>query len=198
MMAWWIEANAWLQLGLQGSAAPWVIALSLVLTTFLLEDVAIVAGAALAANGSIAWPEAFGAVAGGIALGDLGLYGVGMASRRVPWLHHRFIAGRPPLLKENLELRLWSAVLLARVIPGLRLVTYTLCGFARVRPWGFSLAVLIAVSVWTAGLFFLSASLGSVIAGHLQVSAPVAVALPIIAIALAFPACRWLRQRFFH
>jgi membrane protein DedA with SNARE-associated domain len=89
-----------------------------------------------------------------------------------------------------------SAVLLARVIPGLRLVTYTVCGFAKVHFLSFSLAVFAAVAAWTAGLFWLSASLGGVIAEHFQVSAPVAVAIPIVAFAFAFPLFRNIRARY--
>ena len=164
--------------------------------TLLLEDVAIAAGAALATQGAIDWSWAFAAVAGGIALGDLGLYAMGAASRSVPWLHRRYIAGKPMSIKGALESRLLSAVLLARVIPGLRLVTYTVCGFAKVRPLHFAVAVLAAVALWTAGLFWLSASLGSVIAEKLQVSAPVAVALPIVVLAFAFPAFRLVRTKY--
>jgi membrane protein DedA with SNARE-associated domain len=181
---------------LQGGAATWLIALSLAAMTLLLEDVAIAAGAALATQGVIDWPLAFTAVAGGIALGDLGLYALGNASRSVPWLHRRYIAGKPLAVKGALESRLMSAVLLARVIPGLRLVTYTVCGFAKVHPLNFSVAVFAAVTTWTAGLFWLSASLGSVIAEHFHVSAPVAVALPIVVFALAFPVFRSVRARY--
>ena len=41
------------------SADPWVILPALVLITFLLEDVAIAAGVALALDGTIGWPAAF-------------------------------------------------------------------------------------------------------------------------------------------
>ena len=73
-----------LQAALQAGASPWLIALSLAAMTLLLEDVAIAAGAALATQGAIDWSWAFAAVAGGIALGDLGLYAMGAASRSVP------------------------------------------------------------------------------------------------------------------
>ncbi|MFY8044222.1 MAG: DedA family protein [Rhodoferax sp.] len=196
MMELMANIGASFQAALQGGAAPWLIVLSLAAMTLLLEDVAIAAGAALATQGSIDWPLAFAAVAGGIALGDLALYALGNASRSVPWLHRRYIAGKPMAIKGTLESRLLSAVLLARVIPGLRLVTYTVCGFARVHLLSFSLAVIAAVAAWTAGLFWLSASLGSVIAAHFHVSAPVAVALPIVAFALAFPVFRSVRARY--
>jgi membrane protein DedA with SNARE-associated domain len=184
-----------IQSGLSGVGAVWLILLSLAVATFVLEDAAIAAGAALAAHGTILWIDAFCAVAGGIALGDLGLYGLGLAARSVPWLHRRYISDQPNMLKESLEPRLWSAVLLARVIPGLRLVTYTVCGFARVRLLSFCLAVVMAVALWTAGLFWFTASLGAVIAEQFHVSVPIAVALPIIAIAIFLPAIRWMRLR---
>ncbi len=45
------------------STEPWLLLPSLVLITFLLEDVAIAAGVALALNGTIGWEAAFAAVA---------------------------------------------------------------------------------------------------------------------------------------
>jgi membrane protein DedA with SNARE-associated domain len=196
--AGWITA-AWDPLGaaLQSGTAPWQILLLLAASTLLLEDLAIAAGAALAAVGSISWEAAFIAVAGGIALGDLGLYALGRAAGKVPWLYRRYIAGRAPELRGRLESRLWQAVLLARVVPGLRLVTYTVCGFARVGLTKFSAAVLVAVAAWTGGLMWLGDAAGAHIAQKLGVSAPLAVALPVVAIALVFPLFRWFRQRFF-
>jgi membrane protein DedA with SNARE-associated domain len=184
------------QAALQGASAPWLIAALLATMTFLLEDVAIAAGAALATQGSIDWSLAFAAVAGGIALGDLALYGLGLASRSVPWLQRRHITGKPMAIKGAIESRLMSTVLLARVIPGLRFVTYTVCGFAKVPPVKFTLAVVAAVAFWTAGLFWLSASIGGVIAEQLNVSPPVAVALPVVAFALALPLFNTVRNRY--
>jgi membrane protein DedA with SNARE-associated domain len=128
MNDFWGQTYALAQAALQGMAAPWLIVLVLVLTTFLLEDVAIAAGAALATQGMLSWELAFAAVAGGIALGDVGLYACGLGARRVHWLRRKYIADRAPWLQDKLQGRLPSAVLLARVVPGLRLVTYTLCG----------------------------------------------------------------------
>ncbi|MCW5636277.1 MAG: hypothetical protein KIT17_23275, partial [Rubrivivax sp.] len=64
---------------LDGMAEPAVVALVLALTTLLVEDLAIAAGAALAARGDLSWALAFVAVAGGIAAGDVGLYALGVA-----------------------------------------------------------------------------------------------------------------------
>ena len=74
MLNLWLGPQAWFQAALAGMAAPLVIALALALTTLLLEDLAIAAGAALAAQGLISWELSIAAVAGGIAIGDLALY----------------------------------------------------------------------------------------------------------------------------
>ena len=193
----WSAASAWLQAALAGMAAPAVIALALALTTLLLEDLAIAAGVALAAQGALSWELSFVAVAGGIALGDLGLYGLGLAARRVERLRRRFIGDRAERIRQQLAQRLSAAVLLARVIPGLRLLTYTGCGFLRVPLLPFTAWVLLATGLWTLGLFALSAALGHALAERLGVPAPVAVALPILLLAAAVPLGRiaWRRTR---
>jgi membrane protein DedA with SNARE-associated domain len=177
-------------------ATPWVIGLALVLTSFLLEDVAIAAGASLAATGLLSWGVAFGWVFLGIAIGDIGLYATGLGARRIPWLRQKYIAPqRDSSIKHRLEQNLPTAVLLARVIPGLRLVTYVLCGFLRLPFLAFCLWVALAVALWTAALLGLGAVAGAPLAQALHVPQPVAVALPILAIALALPIVKRLLQR---
>lgn len=186
----------WLEAALSGMAAPWVIGLALILTSFLLEDVSIAAAAALATHGSLSWEAAFAWVFAGIALGDIGLYGLGLGARRLPWLRRKYIEPQRHLdLKTRLERHLPSAVLLARVIPGLRLMTYTLCGFARVPLLAFCLWVSFAVAMWTIGLFVLGAIAGRALAQTLHLPQPVAVALPIVVVALCVPLVNHLRQR---
>ena len=177
-------------------AAPWVIGLALVLTSFLLEDVAIAASASLAATGLLSWNGAFGWVFLGIAIGDLGLYATGLGARRIPWLHRKYIVPQGDSgIKLRLEQNLLTAVLLARVIPGLRLVTYVLCGFLRLPFVAFCLWVLLAVALWTAALLGLGAVAGAALAQALHVPQSVAVALPILALALAVPLAKRLFQR---
>jgi membrane protein DedA with SNARE-associated domain len=183
---------------LAGMAEPWAICAALALTTLLLEDLAIAAGVAVAAQGLLAWPLSFAAVAGGIAAGDLGLYALGLGARRWTWLHGRFAPARRELARGALTDRLASAVLLARVIPGLRLVTYTACGYLRVSLPVFSAWVVLAVLLWTAGLYATSALIGQTLMHAWGLSAPLAVALPIVLFAAAVPlwrACRSRRQR---
>ncbi len=170
---------------LSGMAAPGWIALALALTTLLLEDLAIAAGVALAAQGAISWELSFAAVAGGIAAGDVGLYALGVAATRVPWLRRRAVSERVDWAREKLAVGLAPAVLLARVIPGLRLVTYTAAGFLGVPLLAFCLWVLLAVMLWTAGLYALSAAFGQALAAQWGVPLPLAVALPIVMLAAA-------------
>ena len=73
-------------------------------------------------QGVISWGLSLAAVGGGIALVDVGLYGLGLAATRVPWLQRRYLRGRSDWVRDRLNAGLPMAVLLARVIPGLRLV----------------------------------------------------------------------------
>ena len=167
---------------------------ALVLTTFLLEDVAIAAGIALAVQGSISWSLSLAAVAGGIALGDIGLYGLGVAATRIPWLRRRYVGEKADWARAQLERRLSSAVLLARVIPGLRLVTYTVAGFVRVPFVPFCGWVLFAVLLWTGGLYLFSVAIGHALAEALGIPLALAAALPILLLALAIPVWRAVQK----
>ena len=187
---------AWFQAALAGMAAPAVIALVLALTTLLLEDLAIAAGVALATQGVISWELSLAAVGGGIALGDLGLYAMGLGATRVPWLRKRYVGDKSTWAREQIVRRLPSAVLLARVVPGLRLATYTACGFVRVPIVPFTAWVILAVTLWTVGLYGLSAAIGQALARHLGLPPPLAVAIPILVLAAAVPLARHLRTRF--
>ena len=190
----WHALTLWLEAVLAGMAQPWLIATVLVLTTLLLEDLAIAAGVALATQGAISWPLSFAAVAGGIAAGDLGLYAMGVAATRVPWLRRRYIGDKSSWARDQLVRRLPSTVLVARVVPGLRLLTYTVSGFVRVPLLPFSAWVALAVLLWTAGLYALSVLVGRAVAEHLGVPPAVAVALPILLLAAAVPLLRSFRR----
>lgn len=185
---------AWFEATLAGMATPAVIALALALTTLLLEDLAIAAGVALATQGTISWELSLAAVGGGIALGDLALYAMGLGATRVPWLRRRFVGDKSTWAREQLVRRLPSAVLLARVVPGLRLATYTACGFVRVPLLPFTAWVLVAVALWTLGLYGLSAAIGQTLAQHLGLPPALAVAIPVLVLAVAVPLVRHVRH----
>jgi membrane protein DedA with SNARE-associated domain len=189
--AWPVSMNgfdaAW-----AAAAGPWGLALALALTTLLLEDLAIAAGVALAAQGAMSWAASFAAVALGIAAGDVALYLLGAAAMRWPRLQRGRIATHTPWIRAQLAQRLPSAVLLARVIPGLRLLTYTASGFLGVALPRFCAWVVLAVLLWTAVLYALAASVGDTLVVRFGISAPLAAALPILALAAALPLLRLL------
>ena len=191
----WAAAVHWTQAVLSGMGTPAVIALVLALTTLLVEDLAIAAGVALATQGAISWGLSLGAVGGGIAIGDLGLYGLGLAATRVPWLQRRYVGAKSEWARGQITRRLGSAVLVARVVPGLRLLTYTTCGFVRVALLPFTAWVLVAVSLWTVGLYALSVAIGQTLAHTLGLPPALAVAIPIVVMALAIPLFRFARLR---
>lgn len=195
MLTGWHELLAWFELVLSGMAEPWVIAIALALTTLLLEDLAIAAGVALAAQGTISWGLSLAAVGGGIAAGDIGLYALGLAGTRLRWLQRPGLQERSAWAQARLLRNLPMAVLLARVIPGLRLVTYTASGFLRVPLLRFCAWVVLAVTLWTVGLYAISAAIGQAVSTHLGVPPAIAVAMPIVVLAAAFPLWRWLRPR---
>jgi len=193
MSARWDALIRLWEAALAGMAEPWLVCLVLALTTLLLEDLAIAAGAAVAAQGLLSWSASFAAVAGGIAAGDAGLYALGLAAHRWPDLLRRRLP-QADALRAQLGRRLASAVLLARVIPGLRLVTYTACGLLRVPFVPFGGWVLLAVSLWTAGLYALSAAAGQAITHAFGVAPAIAVAIPLAGLALAIPVVRSIRH----
>jgi membrane protein DedA with SNARE-associated domain len=64
------------------------------------------------------------------------------------------------------------------------LLTYTACGFFRL-PWlPFCAWVVLAVTVWTVGLMGLGALLGAPLEAAFGIPAPLAVAIPIVVLAL--------------
>lgn len=173
----------------------WLTGFGLVLTSFFVEDVAIAAGVALAAEGMMPWGAALLWVTFGIALGDLLLFGFGFGARSVPWLRRRYIDNRgDQALRNRLQTSLVTTVFLARAVPGLRLVTYTLCGFLDVPFFRFAGLVVLACLTWTAGLFWLGSTIGHPIAAALGIPPAFAVAAVVISIALLIPGFRLARR----
>jgi membrane protein DedA with SNARE-associated domain len=178
------ELGVWFDATLQGLHHPGFILLTLILTTFLFEDVAVAGGVAVATSGVVTWPESIAAVAFGIALGDLGLYGLGVALRNWQWLNQRLSKQKRFGLEHYTLSKLPTTIFLARAIPGMRLFAYTYCGYIKVSIWRFTAWVCVAVVLWTFMLYALSFSLGAQIAQLFHVPKSIAVMLPMIVFAL--------------
>ena len=139
---------------------------TIVLATFILEDAATVLAAMAAQSGQISVPLALASLYVGIVVGDLGLYGLGALSARVPLLRRLLPPPRVAPAQAWLAGRVFRVVLVSRFLPGVRLPTYTACGFLGADLRRFAAATALATSVWTSGLFAVSLNLGAVLMAH--------------------------------
>ncbi len=142
-------------------------ACAIIVGTFILEDAATVAAAMQVDDGKIPLWIALGALYAGIVLGDVGLYGLGRLSAQVPWIARRVLPHRHDSLREWIGSRIFKVVLVSRFVPGLRLPTYTTCGFVRANFKKFFAAAVVATGCWTSLLFTVSLRIGHVLLDHL-------------------------------
>jgi len=140
---------------------------AIVIGTFILEDAATVTAAMQVAQGAIPIPVALGALYVGIVLGDIGLYGLGRLSAQIGWLARRLPPHRQATARAWISGRVFKVVLVSRFLPGLRLPTYTTCGFVGADLRQFILAAMIATTCWTSLLFAASLWVGQFLMDHL-------------------------------
>ena len=137
-------------------ARPLFQAGAIIVGTFILEDGATVAAAMQAAGGKLSLGVALASLFVGIVLGDLGLYGLGWVGARVGWLARLLPPQRKAMIRGWLAGRVFKVVFVCRFLPGLRLPTYTTCGFLGADFRQFTLGAVVATSIWTSLLFGLS------------------------------------------
>ena len=169
---------------------PMALFVGLVLLSFLLEDLATLTGAAIAADNPALFPVAITAVLFGIVVGDLGLYGLGAAARNRPklrhWLERRGLHRAQRFMQENL----FKLVLVSRLTPGLRLPCYAACGLLAADFRRFALYAVGLVAIWTVLLFVLTAKVGQFASQYLAVKDSWWVAVPLVLFVL------WLGHRY--
>ncbi len=147
-------------------AHPLYQALTIILGTFILEDAATVLAAVQFEAGNLRLIIALGALYAGIVLGDLGLYGTGRLAGLWPRLNRLMSAERYARGHQWLSRRTFRVVFVSRFLPGARLPTYTACGFLHANFAQFALAAVIATSIWTSLLFFVSTRVGHLLMAH--------------------------------
>ncbi|MDR3539308.1 MAG: VTT domain-containing protein [Acetobacteraceae bacterium] len=147
--------------------SPLLQAAAIVLGTFVLEDAATVGAAMQAQDGAIPLLLALGSLYAGIILGDLGLYGLGRLAAYVPLVARWLPPQRQDAVRAWINGRVFKVVLVSRFLPGLRLPTYTTCGFVGANLRQFALAAVLATSVWTSLLFAVSLKIGQFLMDHL-------------------------------
>jgi membrane protein DedA with SNARE-associated domain len=146
---------------------PWAIAAAIVLATFVLEDVATIAAAVLAADAAINPWLALGALVSGIFVGDLVLYGLGAYARTHDWAKRLIGEKRMDKGRAWLKRRYVPALIGARFMPGLRLPTYTSSGFLNLPFAPFAAVAAAAGLAWTTTIFSLVYFLGAMTVEHL-------------------------------
>lgn len=144
-------------------------AFAIIFATFILEDAATVLAAMQAAAGDLSIPLALGSLYVGIVLGDLGLYGLGRLAAMVPWVRRLLPPQRTEAVRAWLSGRVFRVVLISRFLPGVRLPTYTTCGYLGANLRQFTLATMTATLFWTSGLFALSMKIGGFLMDHFGV-----------------------------
>jgi membrane protein DedA with SNARE-associated domain len=140
---------------------------TIVLGTFILEDAATLLAAMQVASGAVELPLALGSLYAGIVLGDLGLYGLGRMSAKHPWARRMVPKRRRDIGQDWVSQRVIPLVLVSRFVPGLRLPTYTTCGFLKAPFLRFATAAILATLAWTSLLFFVSLKLGALMLHYL-------------------------------
>ena len=140
---------------------PVLLALFILVGTYILEDAAILTAALLGAEGLISTQLAFTALFLGIFTGDLGLYVLGRYLNRIPRLNSFLDIKAVHRAHGWLRNKMATTVLLVRVIPGLRLPVYTACGFFKLSWKRFTALVLLASLIWTAVVFYGLYSVGA-------------------------------------
>ena len=160
-------SNAVLSLLTMTEHQPLLQMLAIILGTFILEDAATVFAAMETADGVIPLPLALVSLYIGIVLGDLGLYGLGVLASKVAWIARLLPPRRAAVMRAWLNGRVFKVVLVSRFLPGMRLPTYTTCGFVRANLLRFALAAVLATLLWTSTLFGISIRIGQVLIDHL-------------------------------
>jgi membrane protein DedA with SNARE-associated domain len=140
---------------------------AIIIGTFILEDAATVAAAMQVEDGSLPIWLALTSLYAGIVLGDIGLYGLGRLSAQVPWIRRQLPAQRQETIRAWIGGRIFKVVLVSRFLPGLRLPTYTTCGFVRANFRKFTMAAVFATVCWTSLLFTVSLRVGHFLMDHL-------------------------------
>lgn len=147
--------------------SPLFQAAAIIIGTFILEDAATVAAAMQVQDGGLSLWLALMSLYTGIVLGDLGLYAAGRLSARIPWVARQLPPHRQETIRAWISGRIFTVVLVSRFLPGMRLPTYTTCGFLGANLRQFTLAAVFATACWTSLLFTVSLKLGQFLMDHL-------------------------------
>ncbi len=139
---------------------PLLLALLIILASFILEDLATAAAALITAQTDVHFMIPFSALFIGIILGDIGLYGIGKYSAHFVFLKKFVAQDKVHKLAVALDKNLILAIFTSRFIPGMRLPTYMAMGVFEIWFKRFLSVVIVAVGLWSGASFYLFYLLG--------------------------------------
>lgn len=161
---------------------------SLVLGTFVSEDLACITAGLLIQRGEIGAASGVLACAVGIFAGDVGIWGAGRLFGRAalgwPWLAGRVDAERAAALRAWLERHAAGAIVGSRFLPGTRLPMHLIAGFLELPARVYVTWTLVATAIWTPIVVLLTASVGEALMRRLLVDAAPAWLGPLVTAAL--------------
>ena len=147
--------------------SPMLQGMLILLGTFVLEDAATILAAMDVQVGQVQLAVALVALYLGIVFGDLGLYGLGRLAAATPWARRWAPPDRFARSSDWLRGHVFTTVFVSRFLPGARLPTYTACGYVQADLKRFTLAAVVATSIWTTLLFSISLRLGRYMVDYL-------------------------------
>ena len=142
--------------------------ISIFLSTFILEDVALATSIGLMNTGAISFYLAFMACFLGIALGDLGLYLLGQLASRFEGVQNiSFLKKhKGTLSKIRKSGVLTYSIVISRIVPGTRLPTYLAAGFLRYSFMRFLFLTITSVFAWVMVALLAGQSLHTLFMDH--------------------------------
>jgi membrane protein DedA with SNARE-associated domain len=128
--------------------------------TFIQEDIAIVTGGLLVVKKELPLLLVAISLITGIISGDIIIYSMGMAARKIPWIRNRLVNKRVENARIKLEKNLVSTIAMVRLLPGLLFPTYLACGLIGVSFTQFFITTLAASAIYSTILLTLVIKLG--------------------------------------
>ncbi len=168
--------------------------LGLFFGTFLQEDVAIVTGGLLVVKQQLPLVLVAISLYSGVISGDVLIYGLGSAARKIPWIHKKMINPRVENAKKSLEKNLTATIFLVRFLPSILFPTFVACGLMGVSFYQFFITSLVSGVIWTTILLTIVIKLGEVVFptyGYWGWAIMISISLLIITYKTLKP--RWLR-----
>ena len=138
-----------------------VLAFTILLCAFVLEDATTLIVGVLAADGFIPVPLAIISIYMGIIIGDATLYSLGFLARTHPRLAHYIDHDFTAPFRKWLDNRYALTILSGHFVPGLRFTTYIASGFFRFKLSTYVLMAIIGSLLWETILFSVAFWFGS-------------------------------------